>query len=112
MIVYNCNKDKAHEKEILNMEKDVKERQAVVKAMDIMVRCINDERIIDSWLMGGVADGDINIDTPIEEVDEYYTEDDNFKGLMTLFLKLMNRASADGLYTNGVVSGTRQVEWK
>jgi hypothetical protein len=87
------------------------ERQAVVKAMDIMVRTINDECIMDSWLMCGVADGDINIDTPINEVDEYYCTDAELGDLMTRFLKLMGKASANGLYVDGVVSGSKSIEW-
>ena len=87
------------------------ERQAVVKAMDIMVRTINDECIMDSWLMCGVADGDINIDTPINEVDEYYCSDGELGDLLTRFLKLMGKASINGLYVDGVVSGYKSIEW-
>ena len=38
-------------------------RADIVRAMDLMVYTINDENIIDSWLMVGVADGDIRKET-------------------------------------------------
>lgn len=82
-------------------------RAEVVKAMETLARCINDEDIFESWLMVGVADGDIDSDTELEDVDEYYTEDKNFSELMDLFLRLMSRAKNDdtGLYCDGIVSG-------
>ena len=44
-------------------------RADVVRAMEIMVSTINDETIIDSWLMVGVADGDITAETTNEEIE-------------------------------------------
>ena len=82
----------------------LKERTTVVRAMETIARCINDEMIFDSWLMVGVADGDITEDTEDEDL-EYYCEDDNFAELMDLFLRLMTRAKkSGGLYCDGVVS--------
>lgn len=89
----------------------LQQRKELVKAMDLIVSTINDEDIIDSWLMCGVADGDIHFGTPSEEVDESYCEDKNFGELMTLFLKLMNRAQADGLYHRGVLSGCKEIKY-
>ena len=43
--------------------------------METLARCINDEDIFDSWLMLGVADGDINGSEDDEDI-EYYCEDD------------------------------------
>ena len=80
------------------------ERKTVVKAMEIMARCINDERIFESWLSLGVADGDIDYDTPIKEIDDYYIEDENYSELMGLFISLMTSASKNGLYSDGVAS--------
>lgn len=82
-------------------------RAEVVKAMETLARCINDEDIFESWLMVGVADGDIDSDTELEDVDGYYTEDKNFSELMDLFIRLMSRAKNDdtGLYCDGIVSG-------
>jgi hypothetical protein len=87
-------------------------RADVVRAMDIMVSTINDETIIDSWLMVGVADGDITSDTTNEEIEELgYTDDTTFAELLTLFLKLMNRAGNDGLYFDSIVSGSKSITW-
>ena len=91
---------------------NLKERANVVRAMETMVRCINNESIFDSWLMVGVADGDINGKETDEDL-EYYCRDGNFKELMTLFLKLMRRAgTSGGLYTDGIVSGEAHLEWR
>ena len=83
---------------------NLKERAAVVRAMETIARCINDEDIFMGWLMNGVADGDINKDTTDEDLD-WYCEDDNFADLMACFLRRMVGASkSGGLYCNGVVA--------
>ena len=93
-------------------EQNNKHRAEVVKAMDILAKCINDENIIDSWLMLGVADGDITSETSLEEIAEtIYVEDKAFEELMTLFLKLMYRAGRDGLFCDGIVSGHKIIKW-
>ena len=87
-------------------------RADVVRAMDIMVSTINDATIIESWLMVGVADGDITSDTTNEEIEAMgYTDDKTFAELMTLFLRLMNRAGNDGLYFDSIVSGSKSITW-
>lgn len=79
-------------------------RTEVVRAMETLAHCVNDESIFEEWLAWGVADGDIDDDTEDEEL-EYYIEDDNFKELMGVFLHMMYRAYKDGgLYVDGVVS--------
>lgn len=83
---------------------NLKRRAEAVRAMETLARCINDEDILDSWLMCGVADGDINEETEDEWL-EYYCEDNNFSELMGLFLRLMSRAKkSGGLYCDGIVS--------
>lgn len=77
-------------------------RKDAILAMEKLVRCINNEEIIESWLMCGIPDGDIRNYTR-EEVDDYFTENENFSYLITLFLKLMTRANKNGnLYIDGV----------
>ena len=79
----------------------LKERAGVIRAMETIARCINDE---DIWLMNGVADGDITPETTDEDL-EWYAEDDNFQDLMDCFLRRMARAKASGgLYCDGIVS--------
>ena len=86
------------------MNNKTKHRIEMVKAMECVARCINDEDIFESWLMCGVADGDID-DNTVDEDLEYYVQDDNFKDLMDLFLRLMVRAkNSGGLYCGGVVT--------
>ena len=83
---------------------NLKERADVVRAMETIARCINDEDVFMGWLMGGVADGDINKDTTDEDL-EWYCEDDNFADLMACFLRRMVGAKkSGGLYCNGIVS--------
>lgn len=83
---------------------NVEYRKNVVLAMESLVRAVNNEELIEPWLMCGVPDGDIQQYTP-DEVDEYFIEDNNFAELMGLFLKIMSRAKNDGgLYVDKVVS--------
>lgn len=95
----------AEEGESMNKE----HRKKVVLAMEMIARCINDEGIFESWLTVGVADGDIPLySTDTNDVEDYYIEDDNFKDLMTTFLKLMSRAwKSGGLYEDNIVSRTK-----
>ena len=82
----------------------MKKRIEVIRAMETIARCINDETIFDSWLMLGVADGDITPDTTDEEL-ESYTEDENFAEIMGLFLSLMSQShKSGGLYCDNIVS--------
>ena len=81
-------------------------RKKMVVAMEYIARQINDEDIFMSWLMCGVADGDIKSDSlDLDEVDDWYIGDDTFKDLMECFLGCMARASKDGgLYCDKVVA--------
>lgn len=80
--------------------------------MDNIARRINDEDIFfDSWLRGGVPDGDISYKDTIsledlDEVAEMYDEYD-FKIFVGCFLRCMKSAGKDGLYVDGVVADNR-----
>lgn len=79
-------------------------RCEVVRAMETLARCINDEDVFWGWLMNGVADGDITPDTTDEDL-EWYVENNNFAELMGCFLRRMAAAKrSGGLYCDGVVS--------
>ena len=82
------------------------ERAKMVVCMEYIARQINKEDVLDTWLMCGVADGDINYgNLDISEIDDYYLDDVNFKNLMSTFLVCMNSAFKDGgLYCGNVVS--------
>ena len=79
-------------------------RAKVVRAMEIIARCVNDEEVFYRWLLCGVADGDIDDDTTDEDL-EYYCEDKTFADLMERFLDLMTAAKkSGGLYEDRIVS--------
>ena len=81
------------------------ERVKVVRAMDAIARCINDEEVFMPWLMMGVADGDCASDIPDSYIDEYYCDSDTFRELMECFLRRMKGAiQSGGLYCDGVVT--------
>ena len=88
-----------------------KAQSKMIIEMDDIVRCINDENIVESWLMGGVPDGDIPYKETISmedinEIAEMYDEDD-FKVFVGCFLRCMKSAGKDGLYVDGVVADNR-----
>lgn len=87
------------------------ERIKMVRAMEFIARHVNDETQFEPWLIYGVADGDIDYGaTNVETDDElalgcYIDDDEDFAGLMDLFLRIMNNARIDGgLYCDKVVS--------
>ena len=83
---------------------DVNRRKELVLSMERLVRYVNDEDIMMRWLSCGVPDGDIQKYT-VDEVDDYFVEDEHFAELMSLFLSIMAQAQKDGgLYCNGVIS--------
>ena len=94
--------------EVTGMNKEL--RIKMIKAMEYIARNLNDEEIFEPWLSVGVADGDIeygDLDVKPDDLEnlEFYAEDDNFKDLMALFLRMMKRANeSGGLYCDGVVS--------
>lgn len=94
------------------MDRKTNARAEQVRAMEIIARSINDEEIIMSWLMCGVADGDINYNTTLEEIVEMgYTEDGTFVDLMDCFLRCMKRAyQSGGLYCGNISSHSKEEE--
>lgn len=89
------------------------ERGETVIAMDRLARCVNNENFLDSWLMCGVADGDIDDSTkPEDETLDYYCEDDCFSELLTLFNRIMVRAWKDGGLYSGGIAGMDKREWE
>ena len=94
------------------MESYRRDRALAVLAMEYLVRQVNDEDVLEPWLMVGVADGDIPDGcTDPTQVDDYYTDPENFADLVACFLRRMVRARASGgLYCGGVCAGERTEE--
>ena len=87
-----------------------KERAELVRAMETVARCINDEEVFEGWLICGVADGDIDENTTDEDLACYYEDDKDFADLIEEFMHLMARArKSGGLYCDGVCAGEREV---
>lgn len=89
------------------MKKNMMERVRMVKAMEYIVRQVNDERVRNRWRMNGVAYGiEYGDFAPVDDNMDCYCEDnDNFAELMDCFLRVMRLASyTGGLYCNGVFS--------
>lgn len=88
-----------------------KAQAKMIIEMDDIARCINDENIVESWMMDGVPDGDIPYKTTISmedinEVAEMYDEYD-FKVFVGCFLRCMKSAGRDGLYLDEVVANNK-----
>lgn len=84
---------------------DKAERIKIVRAMETIARCVNDEEVLYYWLSFGVADGDIDDNTTDDELDYYVGDDDIFADLMQTFLSCMKDAyRSGGLYVDDVVS--------
>lgn len=84
------------------------ERKKMIVAMEYIARQINDEDVLEGWLMCGVPDGDIeygNFDTDQIYDEDCMLEDDNFRDLMDCFLRRMSGAiKSGGLYCGGIVT--------
>lgn len=88
----------------ISLEKRIK----MIKAMEYITRQINDEEVFETWLMFGVADGDIDYGD-LSATDggslDYYAEDGVFSDLMDVFLRCMREArESGGLYCDGILS--------
>lgn len=90
------------------------ERIKMVKAMEYIARQVNNEEVFETWLVSGVADGDINygdLDSGDDDgnLEIYYDDDEEFADLMDTFLFVMREAyKVGGLYCDSVVSKERE----
>ena len=84
---------------------NLKERVSVLRAMDTIVRCLNDERDILWWLDSGVPDGEINEETTDEELYWLVDDDESFADIMSTFIKIMRRQPVNGaMWVDNVLS--------
>ena len=86
------------------------ERAKMVLAMEYIARQINDENVLEGWLMCGVADGDFDYgEWDTEVVNEWYLEDKNFRDLMSCFLRRMfGTYKSGGLYCDNIASDHKE----
>lgn len=84
---------------------NLKERVSIIRAMDTIVRSLNDERDILWWLDSGVPDGEINIETADEELYWLVDNDESFADIMSTFIKIMRRQPVNGaMWVDNVLS--------
>jgi hypothetical protein len=84
---------------------DLKSRVATVRAMDEVIRSLNDENKMMTWLMYGVPDGEIDEDTKDEDLRWLVESDAGFADLMYWFIRIMNKVSPNGgMWVDGVCS--------
>ena len=82
-----------------------KERISTIKAMDVIIRSLNDERDILWWLEDGVPDGEINEETTDEELYWLVDDDESFADIMSTFIKIMKRQPVNGaMWVDNVLS--------
>ena len=88
-------------------------RKSLVLSMDRIIRSINCEIYIEQWLMSGVPDGEFYNDSTIDDVDDFYIQDDEFKVLMDVFSKLVDKAIRNGgFYCDGITSKQKVTKWE
>ena len=84
---------------------NLKERVSVIRAMDIIVHSLNDERDILWWLDSGVPDGEINEETTDEELSWLVDDNESFADIMSTFVKIMRRQPVNGaMWVDNVLS--------
>lgn len=80
-------------------------RKKAVLAMELLASSVNDESAMDGWLMCGVPDGDIPFGSMnVDDVDDYFIDDEHFAELMGCFMRTMKRAQSGGLFIDRVTS--------
>lgn len=85
------------------MPKNVLERYEAIKAMNTLVKCLNNEEAYyDRWIY--VVPDEASDDELMEIASEDYQED-TFKEASILFLQLMNEYGSDGLYIDDTLYG-------
>jgi len=84
---------------------NLKERVSVMRAMDTVVRSLNDESDILWWLDSGVPDGEINKETTDEELYWLVDNDESFADIMSTFIKIMRKQPVNGaMWVDNVLS--------
>lgn len=100
--------------EIVMQPENVAERVELLKAMDVVVRSLNDESVMDLWLTNGVPDGadDSDYESIAEDVATPEDEDGDtscFEECCRCFTACIAMGAKHGYYSGGVLGDIRPV---
>ena len=101
-------------KEIVMQPENVAERAELLKAMDVVVRSLNDESVMDLWLTNGVPDGADESDYEFIAEDVATPEDEDgdtscFEECCRCFTACIAAGAKHGYYSGGVLGDIRPV---
>ena len=100
--------------EIVMQPENVAERVELLKAMDVVVRSLNDESVMDLWLTNGVPDGADDSDYEFIAEDVATPEDEDgdtscFEETCRCFTACIAAGAKHGYYSGGVLGDIRPV---
>lgn len=100
--------------EIVMQPENVAERVELLKAMDVVVRSLNDESVMDLWLTNGVPDGADDSDYEFIAEDVATPEDEDgdtscFEECCRCFTACIAAGAKHGYYSGGVLGDIRPV---
>ena len=106
--------EKLSQKEIVMQPENVAERVELLKAMDVIVRSLNDESVMDLWLTNGVPDGADDSDYEFIAEDVATPEDEDgdtscFEECCRCFTACIAAGAKHGYYSGGVLGDIRPV---
>lgn len=98
--------------EIVMQPENVAERVELLKAMDVVVRSLNDESVMDLWLTNGVPDGADESDYEFIAEDVATPEDEDgdtscFEECCRCFTACIAAGAKHGYYSGGVLGDIR-----
>ena len=101
-------------KEIVMKPENVAKRVELLKAMDVVVRSLNDESVMDLWLTNGVPDGADDSDYEFIAEDVATPEDEDgdtscFEECCRCFTACIAAGAKHGYYSGGVLGDIRPV---
>ena len=100
--------------ETIMQPENVAERVELLKAMDVVVRSLNDESVMDLWLTNGVPDGADDSDYEFIAEDVATPEDEDgdtscFEETCRCFTACIAAGAKHGYYSGGVLGDIRPV---
>ena len=100
--------------EIVMQPENVAERVELLKAMDVVVRSLNDESVMDLWLTNGIPDGADDSEYEFIAEDVAIPEDEDgdtscFEECCRCFTACIAMGAKHGYYSGGVLGDIRPV---